>query len=601
LTHTNSPLLDDSIVSGALQHQHDQTVRTEIEEFRVKAEDFLAGRITDDDFRPYRLRFGCYGQRQAGVQMMRTKVPGGMITAAQLERLADVSDFCGGGKGHLTTRQNMQFHFVPLTSFADAMHMLHDVGMTSREACYNTVRNVTACPYAGLTRHEVFDVRPYSRQVAFAFLRKSLTDAMPRKFKIAFDGCTNSDCTIAAIHDVGLKALIRDGQRGFRIVIGGGLGPLPVEARLLDEFLPVERIVNRIEAVLRVFNQYGNRKNRNMARLKFVMRERGFEWLKEQVDKEYADILENGGIATPEAVPEGFGGYSSKPLPLGTGALLPVVNRGSSGDPEFDHWLESNVEEQKQTGYAMVTVRIDQGNLTSSQMRDLAKIAREAGDGCLRVTVEQNLVLGFVQLGFLSRVHAALKEIDLGTPGSREIQDVVTCPGAYSCNLALTKSMNLGYAMHDLGLKYDDPAVRALQINISGCPNSCGQHWTAEIGFYGNARKIDVGGVKKEVPYYQLLLGGGYDETGVMRFGLQVQSMPAKLTTVAVERILAHYQANRREGETFRNYVLRFKVEFFRAMLADLTKPPVTDPDVYKDWGDTDDFSLQLGRGECAA
>jgi sulfite reductase beta subunit-like hemoprotein len=155
--------------------------------------------------------------------------------------------------------------------------------------------------------------------------------------------------------------------------------------------------------------------------------------------------------------------------------------------------------------------------------------------------------------------------------------------------------------MHDLGLKYDDPAVRALQINISGCPNSCGQHWTAEIGFYGNARKIDVGGVKKEVPYYQLLLGGGYDETGVMRFGLQVQSMPAKLTTVAVERILAHYQENRREGETFRNYVLRFKVEFFRAMLADLTKPPVTDPDVYKDWGDTDDFSLQLGRGECAA
>jgi sulfite reductase beta subunit-like hemoprotein len=601
LTHTDSSLLDDSVVSSAFQQQHDNTVRTEIEEFRAKAEEFLAGRITDDDFRPYRLRFGCYGQRQVGVQMMRTKVPGGMLTAAQMDRLADVSDFCGGGKGHLTTRQNMQFHFVPLTSFADAMHMLHDVGMTSREACYNTVRNVTACPYAGLTRHEVFDVRPYSRQVAYAFLRKSLTDAMPRKFKISFDGCTDGDCTIAAIHDVGVKAVMRDGQKGFRVVVGGGLGPLPVEARLLDEFLPVERIVNRIEAVLRVFNQYGNRKNRNMARLKFVMRERGFEWLKEQVDKEYADILENGGIATPETVPEGFGGYLSTPLPLGNGALLPVVNKSSSGDAEFDRWLESNVEEQKQTGYAMVTVRIDQGNLTSSQMRELAKIAREAGDGCLRVTVEQNLVLGFVQLGFLPRVHAALKAIDLGTPGARELQDVVTCPGAYSCNLALTKSMNLGYAMHDLALGYDDPAVRALQINISGCPNSCGQHWTAEIGFYGNARKIDVGGVKKEVPYYQLLLGGGYDEQGVMRFGLQVQSMPAKLATVAVERILAHYRENRREGETFRNYVLRFKIEFFRACLADLAKPSNADPDVYKDWGDTDDFSLQLGRGECAA
>ncbi len=601
MSHIDSPLIDDAVAVD-FQQQHDHTVRTEIEEFRAKAADFIAGRISDDDFRPYRLRFGCYGQRQAGVQMMRTKIPGGMLTAAQLERLADIADFAGGGKGHLTTRQNIQYHFVPLEKFADAMHMLHDVGMTSREACYNTVRNVTACPYAGLTRHEVFDVRPYSRQVAYAFLRKSLTDAMPRKFKISFDGCTHDDCTIAAIHDVGVKAVMRDGQRGFRVVVGGGLGPLPVEARLLDEFLPAERIVNRIEAVLRVFNQYGNRKNRNMARLKFVMRERGFDWLKEQVDKEYADIIENGGIPTPESVPEGFGGYTSTPLPLGAGALLPVVNRGSSGDPEFDRWLESNVEEQKQTGYAMVTVRIDQGNLTSSQMRDLAKVAREAGDGCLRVTVEQNLVLGFVQLGFLPRVHAALKAIDLGTPGAKELQDVVTCPGAYSCNLALTKSMNLGYAMHDLALGYDDPLLRGLQINISGCPNSCGQHWTAEIGFYGNARKIDVGGgVKKEVPYYQMLLGGGYDQEGVMRFGLQVQSMPAKLATVAVERVLAHYKENHIDGETFRDYVLRFKIEFFRAYLADLAKPSAADPDVYKDWGDTEDFSLQLGRGECAA
>src|SRR6201986_368363 len=220
MTHTDSSILDDSIGANPFQQQHDHTVRTEIEAFRAKAEDFLAGRISDDDFRPYRLRFGCYGQRQAGVQMMRTKIPGGMLTAAQMERLADVSDFIGGGKGHLTTRQNMQYHFVPLEKFADAMHMLHDVGMASREACYNTVRNVTACPYAGLTRHEVFDVRPYARRVAFSFLRKSLTDATPRKFKIAFDGCTDSDCTIAAIHDVGLKAVMRDGERGFRVVVG---------------------------------------------------------------------------------------------------------------------------------------------------------------------------------------------------------------------------------------------------------------------------------------------------------------------------------------------------------------------------------------------
>ena len=579
------------------QQQHDDSIRKEIEAFRAKAEDLLAGRITAEEFRPYRLRFGCYGQRQPDVQMMRTKIPSGMLTSAQLERLADVADAVGGGKGHLTTRQNMQFHFVALRKFPDAMHMLHDAGLTSREACFNTVRNVTACPYAGLTRHEVFDVRPYARQVAFAFLRKSLTDSMPRKFKIAFDGCTNSDCTIAAIHDVGIKAVVRDGERGFRIVIAGGLGPLPVEARLLDEFLPADRIVNRIEAVLRVFNQYGNRKNKNMARLKFVMRERGFDWLKEQIEKEYADILQNGGIPTPTQIPEGFGGYVSKPLPLGNGSLLPVVNRQSSGNPEFDRWLETNVEEQKQTGYAMATVRVDQGNLTSSQMRELAQIAREAGDGYLRATLEQNLVLGFIQLAFLPRVHAALKAIGLGGAGAREIEDIVTCPGAYSCNLALTKTMNLGVALQDTVRGYDDPILRALQIHASGCPNSCGQHWTSDIGFYGNARKIEG----REVPYYQMLLGGGYDEQGVMRFGLAVQSLPAKLAPVAVCRVLEHYRANHIEGETFRNYVLRHKIEFFRAMLSDLAKPAdLLDSDVYKDWGDTDAFSLKLGRGECA-
>ena len=596
MTHLDTPVAVE--VRDEFNHQHDQTVRSEIEAFREKAAAYIAGTITDDDFRPYRLRFGCYGQRQPGVQMMRTKVPGGLLTAAQMERLADVSDFCAYGKGHLTTRQNMQFHFVPLDKFADAMHMLHDVGMTSREACYNTVRNVTACPYAGLTRHEVFDVRPWSRKVAYAFLRRSLTDAMPRKFKIAFDGCTNSDCTIAAIHDVGAKAVIKDGQRGFRVVIAGGLGPLPVEAKVLDEFLPEDRIVNRIEAVLRVFNEYGNRKNRNMARLKFVMRERGFDWLKEQIEKEYADILANGGIPTPDEVPEGFGGYTGTPIPLGTGAQLPIVNRSGSGDAAFDRWLESSVDEQKQPGYAMATVKVQQGNMTSTQMREIAKIAREAGDGCLRVTVEQNLVLGFIQLAFLPRVYAALKAIGLGEAGAREIQDVVTCPGAYSCNLALTKAMNLGDAVEEVVRGYDDPLLRNLQINVSGCPNACGQHWTAEIGFYGNARKIDG----KEVPHYQMLLGGGYDEQGVMRFGLQIMSLPARLATVAMQRVLEHYQANAVPGETFRNYVLRHKVEFFKKeLLADLQKPVNLSPDMYKDWGDDENFSLQLGRGECAA
>ena len=230
-------------------------------------------------------------------------------------------------------------------------------------------------------------------------------------------------------------------------------------------------------------------------------------------------------------------------------------------------------------------------------MRGLADIARKAGDGTLRVTIDQNVLIPFVQLANLPRVYAALGELELAGSGAHELEDVTTCPGAYSCNLALTKSMNLGAALSQTVRQYDDPELRKLSIKISGCPNSCGQHWISDFGFYGNARKIDG----KEVPYYQMLLGGGEDETGVMRFGLAVQSIPARLAPQAVQRVLEHFIADRQEGETFRQYVLRHKVEFFRQKIADLAKPPEMFPEIYQDWGDEEAFSLKLGRGECAA
>ena len=428
------------------------------------------------------------------------------------------------------------------------MHLLADVGLTNREACYNTVRNVTACRWAGLAHDEVFDVRPYAQRVAYAFLRKDLTQSMPRKFKIAFDGCGGQDCMQVAIHDVGLRAVIRDGKRGFRMVIAGGLGPLPVEAQLLDEFLPEERLVNRIEAVLRVFNQYGNRKDKNKARLKFVMRERGFDWLREQIEKEYADILANGGIASPEMVPEGFGGYKSNPAPLGNGALLPVVN------PAHSEQRRSSTPGSK----PMSAAEADwlrgcdgarrAGQPHGRQFRGIARIASTAGDGLVRVAIEQNLVLAFIPLARLPQVHAALDAIGLGEAGAQQIDDIITCPGAYSCNLALTKTMNLGEALQKRCATMTTRVSSALTIKASGCPNACGQHWIGDIGFYGNARKIDG----KEVPYYQMLLGGGYDEQGIMRFGLAVQAIPARLAPVAVARVLDHYIANRQEGENFR-------------------------------------------------
>src|SRR5579864_8191731 len=297
--------------------EYDLTARRDIELFLEAAERYNRGELNDDQFRPHRLRRGVYTQRQAGVHMIRTKVPGGLLTVTQMRQLAAIADEFGGGKGHLTTRQNMQYHFVPLAQVPALLHSLADVRLTTREACYNTVRNITACPLSGLLPDEAFDVHPYARKVAFAFLHQELTDSLPRKFKIAFSGCKD-DCMVGAIHDIGLRAVIRDGQRGFHMVVGGGLGPLPVEAQLLDEFVPEERLVNKCEAVIRVFSKYGNRNNKNKARLKFVVRERGFTWVKEQIEKEYEDILTHGGIPTPEVVPDGFGGFQSSPPPLGT-------------------------------------------------------------------------------------------------------------------------------------------------------------------------------------------------------------------------------------------------------------------------------------------
>jgi sulfite reductase beta subunit-like hemoprotein len=577
------------VVTGQqlVEEQYDRTVREDIELFRSQANAFLAGQITADEFRAFRLRRGVYGQRQEGVQMIRTKIPGGLLTADQMRQLARVADDFGGGKGHLTTRQNMQYHFVPLANVPDLLHMLADVRLTTREACYNTVRNVTACPLSGLHPEELFEVQPYARRLAFAFLHRELTDNLPRKFKVAFCGCPN-DCIATAINDVGLRPVIRDGERGFRMTVAGGLGPLPTEAKLLHEFIPAEDVVRHVEAVIRVFNVHGNRKDKNTARLKFVMRKRGFDWLRDTIAEQYQDIVAHGGIPMPAEVPASFGGFQPQPPPRGSGQFLPMYNPSR----EFQEWKETNVAPQKHAGHVIVTVRVQQGNLTGDQMRGLASLSEQAGDGSLRVTMNQNVVLAWVPAGALTRVYGILTELGLNDSRAEEISDTLTCPGAYSCNLGLTKSMNLGGALTETVRHESDALVRKLRINISGCPNSCGQHWIADIGFYGNARKIEG----KEVPYYLMMLGGTQHE-----FGIAIQSLPARLAPVAVERILEHYKANRQSGETFRAYVMRNKAGFFKELTADLVKPPADNPEMYMDWGDQEAFSLKLGRGECAA
>lgn len=574
-----------------LEQEYDSTVRADIETFRAHAQAWMNKEITDDQFRAQRLRRGVYGQRQEGVQMIRTKIPGGLLTADQMRAMAKVADEVGGGKGHLTTRQNIQYHFVPLPQVADALHILADARLTTREACYNTVRNVTADPLAGLLPDEPFNVQPYARRLAFAFLHKELTDSMPRKFKIAFSG-GEVDRIATKINDVGLRAKVKDGVNGFEMTVAGGLGPLPVECKTLHDFIPAEDVVPHVESVLRVFNQYGNRNNKDKARLKFVLRERGWEWLQEAIAEKYAEIQKDGGIPMPDSVPENFGGFVSQPAPKGTGELLAIYDP----TPEFQAWKKTNVIEQKQAGYAIVTVFVRQGNLTGDQMRALAKLAEDAGDGLLRVSMSQNIHLAYVPMGALPRVYGQLVTLGLAEGHADEIRDVVTCPGAYSCNLALTKSMGLGDALSHAVEGYDDPTVKDLKIRISGCPNSCGQHWVGDLGFYGNARKVDTADGKKEVPYYMMLLGGTEQE-----FGMAVQSLPARLAPVAVKRVLDYFIANKQDGEKFREFVKREKIETFKKMLADLGKPPADQPEMFMDWGDSENFSLKLGRGECAA
>jgi sulfite reductase beta subunit-like hemoprotein len=576
-----------------LEQEYDKIARADIDHFREQAAAKIAGKMTDDELRPFRLRRGVYSQRQPDVHMIRTKVPGGLLTSEQMRSMADVADEFAGGKGHLTTRQNIQYHFVPLARVADLLQSLADVRLTTREACYNTVRNITACPLAGIHPEEVFDVQPYARRTAFAFLHKELTDNLPRKFKIAFSACPE-DCIATAINDVGLRGIIRDGVRGFSMTVAGGLGPLPTEAKLLHEFIPAEDLVRRIEAVIRVFNVHGNRKNKNTARLKFVMRARGFEWLRDTIEEQYQDILKNGGIAMPEQVAESFGGFRAQKPPLGSGALLPVWEQAST---EFSEWRRTNAMAQKQKGYNVVTVTVPQGNLTGDQMRGLADIADQAGDGFLRFSMGQNVIFGWIPEGAMKKVYGALATLGLADGKADEIADPITCPGAYSCNLGLTKTMGLGTAIVAAVAGETDPLIRKLRINASGCPNSCGQHWIADIGFYGNARKIEVPeGGKREVPHYQMMLGGTQHE-----FGVQIQSIPARLVPVAVQRVIAHYKIHHQPGDSFRDYVLRHRVETFRQMLADIQKPPADVPEMFRDWGDEVDYSLQLGRGECAA
>jgi sulfite reductase beta subunit-like hemoprotein len=566
----------------------------ELDTFDQFVQDFWAGRVSPDDFKRFRLQHGVYGQRQQDVQMLRVKIPWGGLTAAQLERLADVAAATPGRVGHVTTRQNVQFHFVPLANAPDLLRSLAGVGLTTREACGNTVRTVTVGHCAGICPKEPFDPTPYADAVARFLLRNPMNQNLPRKFKIAFSGC-DDDGGLAPIHDVGAQAVVQgvNGRavRGFRILIGGGLGPVPRLAEALEAFTPADDLLPTVAAVVRVFDRHGNRDNRNMARLKFVVQTLGINRVRELIFRE-RDGLRSTMAGKFPAVDL----WEERPPAqrLRSGLTLPSVN------PAYERWHATNVMPQKQPGYVAVHVRLVLGDVTVEQLRTLARSARDFGDGTARSTNQQNVLLRWVAADVLPALYSLLAGAGLALPGAERLIDVTACPGADTCQLGITSSRGLARAIATaIESEFGDLADESgLRIKISGCPNSCGHHHLASIGFFGGARKFNG----EQAPTYQMLLGGSL-VPGSPRYGTPVARIPAKHVPDAVRALLALYRRERAAGEPFNAYVDRAGVSRLKGVLAPWTElpPPAEAPDKYLDWGSSEKFAVETGPGECAS
>ena len=582
-------------------------------------------KIDDKIFAETRLRRGVYGQRYDNGQrhdgvatrplnypcegltkgpqtvwdapgMQRIKIPFGGLNAEQMETLADLAEEYSDAICHVTTRQDFQLHFVHIDDTPDLMRRLAAVGITTQEACGNVVRNVTACPLSGVCSDESFDVTPYAHALAYFLLNHKDAQDFGRKFKIAFSGCTDHACGLANMHDIGFvaKTRVENGQirRGFAFYVGGGLGAVPHQAQLLDEFVSEEEILPLAQAVCRVFARLGEKKNRARARLKFLVAKLGIEEFRRLVLEERAILPQDGRWTL----------YMDN---LGVTDEVPTRPAGAlpeESQPEgFADWMASNVMSQSQPGYAVATVCLPLGDLTSEQMRALADIARRYNGGLARTTVEQNIVLRWISQADLPSLYSDLAAVGLAQPGAATLRDITACPGTDTCKLGISSSRGLAAELRDRVSACNgqlDPSVKDLKIKISGCFNSCGQHHVADIGFYGVSRKSD----NHAVPHFQVVLGGQWTENAGA-YGLAVAAVPSKRVPEAVERITDFYVAEREPEETFQAFIKRAGKAKIRALLQDLTKVPAyaQDSSYYSDWGDPREYSLgDMGVGECA-
>jgi sulfite reductase (ferredoxin) len=598
----------------------------EIEVFEGQIELKKQGKIEDKLFAETRLRRGAYGQRYDNGQrhdgighrslafpsqsnkgpetvwdapgMQRIKIPFGGLNPDQMDALAEVAEEYSDAICHITTRQDVQLHYIHIEDTPDLMRRLGAAGITTREACGNAVRNVTACPLAGVCRGEAFDTTPYAKAMAYHLLGHPDTQDMGRKFKVAFSGCKSSSCGLTNIHDLGFiaKTWHSNGvtRRGFEVVIGGGLGAVPYDAKLFDASVPEEEILPLAQATCRVFARLGEKRNRGRARMKFLIEKLGLEEFRRLV-------LEERKILRPD--PRWTEYLKDVERYRETPAKAASTLDGASPDPQFDAWRATNVYPQRQPGYFVATVTLPLGDITSWQMRQLADVARQFVGDNVRTTVEQNLVLRWVSEADLPSLYAQLKRLDLALGGAGKIEDVVACPGTDTCKLGIASSRGLAAELHERLVHRQkrgeiDPAVRDLHLKMSGCFNSCGQHHLADIGFYGVSRK--VGGAT--VPHFRVLMGGEWENNGAT-YGLTIGAVPSKRIPEFIDHVTQRYLAGRQPGERFKDYVGRIGKKALKEMVDAFSSVPAyaVDRSLYSDWRDPREFTTSdITTGECA-
>ncbi|MDQ2758862.1 MAG: nitrite/sulfite reductase [Actinomycetota bacterium] len=584
-------------------------ITEEFDDFDTESTRYLDGGLREEDFIKFRLKQGVYGQRQADVQMVRVKLPLGGVTADQLDAFASVIDeHVPLRKGHITTRQNIQMHHVPLPAAAKLIRQLGDAGLSSREGCGNTMRNVTGDPRAGVLAGELFDITPYASAYVRYFVRHPTTQSMPRKVKTAF-APTDEDNAITRIHDVAFLARVRDGVRGVEMRVGGGTSIMPRTAPTLYEFVALDNgdYLKVTEACMRIFDrQDWLRVNRARARIKVLVDKIGIDAFREQVREELrGDWVSERDFSLDGLLPQ-HDEYADAPPKRAGSATLPPNGSGqaerSNGDRrQFDHFVASNVQTQRQPGFATVEVKVTRGDLNPEQLRGLAGLMREYTGRYATTTVHQNLVLRWVRAESVYDVWRRLEELGLGEAGADEITDVVSCPGTDSCKLGITSSMGLNEAIQErlAEMQIDDELTRRVHIKMSGCPNGCGQHHIAGIGFYGASIKVGEHAVPAYIPH----LGGAY-EGGEVRYGKRCKArLPAKRVPEAVQRWLRFYESERDDGEEFTAFVDRVGTPRFESLVKDLTMPiefGLENMTHFIDWNRSGPFEVIRGEGECA-